>query len=97
MNYLDEAPKLDDVVEAKGELLFGVSCSCGCLSSDPSFLKPGVKVFIDPKAVMFLLGSRMDFVVSLFSLAAKMLDLCRCAPTNEDAGIMRCLVRRRMQ
>mmetsp|Transcript_22647 Transcript_22647/g.52582 ORF Transcript_22647/g.52582 Transcript_22647/m.52582 type:complete len:206 (+) Transcript_22647:62-679(+) len=39
MNYVDEAPKLDDVVESDG-----------------------VRVFIDPKAVMFLVGSTMDFV-----------------------------------
>jgi len=38
MNYVDDAPKLDDVVEADG-----------------------IKVFIDPKAVMFLVGSHMDF------------------------------------
>jgi len=40
MNYVDEAPKFDDVVDA-GE---------------------NVKVFVDPKAVMYLVGSVMDFV-----------------------------------
>eukprot|EP00277_Geminigera_cryophila_P016180 CAMPEP_0179441440 /NCGR_PEP_ID=MMETSP0799-20121207/24996_1 /TAXON_ID=46947 /ORGANISM="Geminigera cryophila, Strain CCMP2564" /LENGTH=161 /DNA_ID=CAMNT_0021225705 /DNA_START=300 /DNA_END=786 /DNA_ORIENTATION=+ len=40
MNYVEEAPKLDDVVDA-GE---------------------NVKVFVDPKAVMHLVGSSMDFV-----------------------------------
>ncbi|KAJ1489885.1 hypothetical protein T484DRAFT_1936272, partial [Baffinella frigidus] len=39
MNYVDDAPKLDEVVQA----------------SD------GVTVFVDPKAVMFLIGAHMDF------------------------------------
>mmetsp|Transcript_80242 Transcript_80242/g.215022 ORF Transcript_80242/g.215022 Transcript_80242/m.215022 type:complete len:155 (+) Transcript_80242:46-510(+) len=41
MNYVDAAPKNDEVIDADG-----------------------VKIFVDPKAVMYLLGSRMDFVVS---------------------------------
>ncbi|EKX37763.1 hypothetical protein GUITHDRAFT_154876 [Guillardia theta CCMP2712] len=40
MNYVDEPPKLDDVVEAGDN----------------------IKVYVDPKAVMYLLGSVMDFV-----------------------------------
>ncbi len=34
----------------------------------------GVKVFIDPKAVMFLLGSKMDFVVSFLPAECHAVD-----------------------
>ena len=59
MNYVDAVPKNDDVVESNG--------ACFTYST---FFRPaltilaGVKIFVDPKAVMYLLGCRMDFVVS---------------------------------
>ena len=30
----------------------------------------GVRIFVDPKAVMYLVGCRMDFVVSLDALSS---------------------------
>lgn len=47
IEYADEAGKFDEVVEVKDEEESGDG---------------GIKIFIDPKAVMFLLGTEMDFV-----------------------------------
>jgi Fe-S cluster assembly iron-binding protein IscA len=39
-------------------------CSISQTIATLSLVVTGVKVFVDPKAVMYLVGCRMDFVVS---------------------------------
>ena len=45
---------------------------------------PGVKIFVDPKAVMYLLGCRMDFVVST-DYGIILLSSCTHSILQEDA------------
>jgi len=79
MNYVDEAPKLDDVVDAGESESLACSVQLQCIVErvpkysvhafrfpmrlySRTLLSPDVKVFVDPKAVMYLVGSVMDFV-----------------------------------
>ena len=63
LNYVYEAQKLDDIVEAGG-----------------------VKVYIDPKAVMFLVGSKMDFVEDAVKVRAAILGKAAAMPTPINHG-----------
>ena len=71
MNYVDKVQKADEVVEANGTVPY-VAWLCRSFRGVWRFILriAGVQVFIDPKAVMYLVGCRMDFVVSSFLVSS---------------------------
>lgn len=49
MNYCESQEKFDEIIEDKGEVIF-------------SGIFSGVKVVVDSKAIMVLIGTEMDYV-----------------------------------
>ena len=62
MNYVEEAPKGDDVVPVDGASLRSYQLPATTGAHKPLRVADKHKLFIDPKAIMFVVGSEMDFV-----------------------------------